>query len=78
MKARDGKANKNLHAAFWGVRNDNNLGSNQFRAINIPCLTHIGCSVISDSGFVTTPGLSPSCAALLGRSEKQNGVNIEG
>ena len=39
----------------------NNLGINRSRDISLSHLSHIECFVISDSGFVTAPGLSQDC-----------------
>ena len=35
---------------YWGVRNNDNLKISRLRAINLSCLSHIGCFMASDSG----------------------------
>ena len=66
-RADDDDVNRNLHGAFWGVRNNDNVGINRPRAISNSRLSHIGSFMISGSGFVTlqdchATGLSASSA----------------
>ena len=41
---------------YWGVRNNDNLKISRLRAINLSCLSHIGCFMVSDSGFSPLQG----------------------